>query len=314
MPRPANLLSAEDLERTYRPGAVNVAYSIVRHAWPERSDEAEDIANEAMEKMIAYRHQHDGVRPLWPWLHRIVQNTAIDRLRRFAGPLLGDADGAVLNSAHTPDEEVEIEEERALARGLVAEAVDTLGPREKVMFLRFYVHDEPFTTLAKAFTLAEQTVRAALSKAKKAVLARLGLGRLTNAELKQIAAFAYAATAHDTTTPTTTPTAASPLQFHATSEEPTTATTTDSNNRDRPGNPIPANPPFPKPDKVERDTQMCRRHALRAAIGHLLGLGWNPARHDRMMCVLNNRDAGLIAQDECDRLWAAFAREFGIGE
>src|SRR4051812_6266827 len=90
--------SWQTIDKCYRPRAVSVAYSLVRHVWPERTDEAEDIANEALEKASACIDQHDGVRPLWPWVRRIVHTTAIDRLRRFSGILLGDADGEVLAS------------------------------------------------------------------------------------------------------------------------------------------------------------------------------------------------------------------------
>jgi RNA polymerase sigma factor (sigma-70 family) len=184
MPRSIDPLSAENLDRCYRPHAIRVAYSIVRHVWPEPSDEAEDIAGEALEKAAACLHQFDDTRPFWPWLRRITQTTAISRLRRFGGPLLGAADGEVLSPAQTPDEQVGSAEERDLARSLVAEAVDTLAPRDKDMFLRFYVHDEPFATLAQAFAVAPQTARGLVSRAKHAVLTRLGLGSITNREMR----------------------------------------------------------------------------------------------------------------------------------
>jgi RNA polymerase sigma factor (sigma-70 family) len=184
VPRSVKARSAENLYHQYRHSAICIAYSIVRDVWPEPSDEAEDIANEALEKASACQRQYDDTRPFWPWLRRIVQTTAIDRLRKFGSPLLGSADGQVLNPAQTPDWQVGNEEERRLARSLVAEAVDKLAPREKDLFLRFYVQDEPFTTLAQAFAIAPQTARGLVSRAKHSVLTRLGMVTITNREMK----------------------------------------------------------------------------------------------------------------------------------
>lgn len=188
MPRPINPVSAEDIVHRYRPRAISIAYALVRHVWPEPADEAEDIAGEAVEKAITCLYQFDDTRPFWPWFRRIVQTTAINRLRRFGGPLLGNTDGEVLNPALMPTEQAENAEERALARSLVAEAVDALAQRERDMFLRFYVHDEPFALLAQAFAVAPQTARGAVSRAKQSVLARLGLGSITNREMKVLLA------------------------------------------------------------------------------------------------------------------------------
>jgi hypothetical protein len=90
--------------------------------------------------------------------------------------------------------------------------------------------------------------------------------------------------------------------------------TTPASNRAQEGNLTTPPSGFGKPDKAERDTQMTRRRTLRATIKFLLIGGGNPVRHDRMMCVLNNRDAGYISQDECDRQWVAFTREYGLDE
>jgi RNA polymerase sigma factor (sigma-70 family) len=184
VPSSVNSQFAENLYHQYHHSAIRIAYSIVRHVWPEPSDEAEDIANEALEKASTCQRQYDDTRPIWPWLRRIVQTTAIDRLRRFGGPLLGAADGQVLNPDQMPDWQVGNEEECRLARSLIAEAVDMLAPREKDLFLRFYVHDETFASLAQIFTIAPQTARGLVSRAKRAVLTRLGLVSITNREMK----------------------------------------------------------------------------------------------------------------------------------
>jgi hypothetical protein len=67
--------------------------------------------------------------------------------------------------------------------------VDALSPRDKAAFLAFYGNDATVADLAVAHGLAPQIVRGTLSRAKKAVLARMGLGHITNAQTKALAAF-----------------------------------------------------------------------------------------------------------------------------
>jgi RNA polymerase sigma-70 factor, ECF subfamily len=177
-------MSAEMLDQRYHLSAIRVAHSIVRHVWPEPSDEAEDIANEAINKAIARLDQYDPTRPFWPWLRRIVQNTAIGRLRRFNKvSFLGEAASNVPSPAPLPEEQIEKQNDRAVARLLIADAIDALAPRDKELFLRFYLDQESVNNLAKSFDLASQTVRGAVSKAKMAVLTRLGLPRITNRQM-----------------------------------------------------------------------------------------------------------------------------------
>jgi RNA polymerase sigma-70 factor (ECF subfamily) len=177
-------MPAEMLDQRYHNSAIRVAHSIVRRVWPEPSDEAEDIANEAINKAIASLDQYDPKRPFWPWLRRIVQTTAIGRLRRFKKvSLLGEAASNVPSPTPLPEDQIENQNDRAVARLLIADAIDTLAPRDKELFLRFYLGQESFNDLAKSFDLAAQTVRGAVSKAKKAVLTRLGLPRITNRQM-----------------------------------------------------------------------------------------------------------------------------------
>jgi len=268
---------------------------------------AEDLAQDAYAAVLRAPGFDPRRRGAFSFVKRAALWRADERGRRMARapkPLPTDlADPR----AGSPGEALGQEEECDRARRLFAEAMDDLPARDREMARGFYVRGISVAELALSSGLAPQSVRGALSRAKKVILARLGLPRITNGQMKTLAAFAAPATPNSGAART------APVRPHATLEEAPMSTA--SGNRDhRPGFPTPATPAFPQPDKVEGDTKTCRRHALRAAIEHLLGLGWNPARHDRMMCVLNNRDVGLISQDECDRLWAAFAREFGIGE
>jgi hypothetical protein len=145
-----------------------------------------------------------------------------------------------------------------------------------------------------------------LSRAKQAVLTWLGLPRITNAAMKGLASLAAAKTRAAEVAP---PTAS--VRPHVSHEEIPMSTHADKRHST---SVLSAQPSFPRPDKAERDTQMSRRRALRAAIKRLLRGGQDTLRHDQMMCVLNNRDAGDIPQEECDGRWVAFANELGLDE
>jgi RNA polymerase sigma factor (sigma-70 family) len=173
------------LDACYRRRAVWLAYSLVRHVWPEITDEASDIAGEALAKAFSHLHQFDGGRPFWPWLAAIVRTTAIDRLRRYGRPLLGDHDVQVVDRT-APDRALLATEARKVARCRLLRALRALSRREQRLVLRFYRKGHTVVALAKRFGLAQQTVRGALSRSKKAILAALGLPRLTNRQMKEL--------------------------------------------------------------------------------------------------------------------------------
>jgi RNA polymerase sigma factor (sigma-70 family) len=222
----------------------------------------------------------------------------MDRLRRLSrAPKALPLDLAD-QRARGPDQALEQKEDRERARRLILDAIGSLPARDQEMVLGYYGRARSADDLALSFGLARQTVRGVLCRAKKAILAWLGLGKINNSAMKTLVSFAVAAMTRDL----------EGVEPYPSSEEVPMS----YSNRDNGHNPTPEQPRFPKPDKVERDTLIARRRTLRAAIAHLCGLGWNPARHDQMMVVLNNRSDGRIPAEECDRRWAAFAREFGL--
>jgi RNA polymerase sigma factor (sigma-70 family) len=174
----------DQLDACYRRRAIRLAYRLVRHVWPEITDEATDIACEALAKALTRLHQFDG-RPFWPWLAAIVRSTAIDRLRRYGKPLLGEHDRQVADTT-APEAALVHAEERRVARSRLEQALRALGRRERRMVLRFYQKGETVVALAGRFGLALQTVRGALSRSKKAILAALRLPRITNRQMKAL--------------------------------------------------------------------------------------------------------------------------------
>jgi RNA polymerase sigma-70 factor (ECF subfamily) len=265
--------------------------------------DAEDLAQDAFLAAFA-NPDFDPARP--DAIGFVVQQAcwlAADRARRprrAALPLAFD-----FADHRTPDAALAIqqEEDRDEARRRFALAMEALPPRDRALFLGFYVRGISVADLASAHGLAEQTVRSILSTAKKAVLTHLGMTRTTNTDLKAMAAFA----ASTSNCNSALPCAVSSAQADVTSREPPMSSMSDG--RDRDGNPLPVSN-YPKPDKVECDTLVFRRKFLRRRIRHLLWLRESTARHDRMLCALNNRHMGVISREDCERLW----EELGLGE
>jgi RNA polymerase sigma-70 factor (ECF subfamily) len=293
-----------DLQQTLHKLILD-AYGIVLALLLRRVDDrhaAEDLAQEAFLSVL-----HPGFDPTRPDAIGFVKKKALwlaeSRRRRLARiPRLLPLELAALgadSSGQAPEQEY-----RDRAHRLISEAVDTLPTRQRDFVVAFFVRGVSVLELARSSGLAPQTVRCTLSRAKKAILVWLGLARITNGQMRVLLSIAA-----ETTSPTPE-TSAAPVPALATSEGASMATV--PNDHDPHDKATPALPGFPKPDKAERDTLLCRRRALRSAIKHLLRCGRTTTRHDQIMCALNNRSAGRISEVECDRLWVAFATEFGL--
>jgi RNA polymerase sigma factor (sigma-70 family) len=266
---------------------------------------AEDLAQEAFLTVL----RHGDFRPERPDALGFVLRAALwlarDRSRRLTRapkPLSFD-----LADPHTggPVQALEQEEDLDRVRRLLAEALGTLPGRDREMVLGFYARGRSVADLAQPLGLARQTVRAALSRSKKAILTFLGLPPITNARMRLLMAFLTETTA-------SRPEALSTARIPSNPPSQGAAMLPTPSNRDHDDRDAPAGQTYPRPDKVEADTLLRRRRTLRSAIRHLLGLGWDPARHDRMMCLLTERSAGRISAAECDRRWAAFCKELGL--
>jgi RNA polymerase sigma factor (sigma-70 family) len=191
----------EEIDRRYRARATGVAFAIVKHVWPERSDAAAEIAQEALLQAYARLNRYERGRPFWPWLKAVVRHKALDRLRRERGPrqeetrlrALGDGDRDIADPGASPEEtliareeSLEVRARRQRARRRLRRALAGLAPREHDLLLRFHRGAESVADLAREYGIAPQTVHGALTRAKKMLLARLGGLRLTNRELSTL--------------------------------------------------------------------------------------------------------------------------------
>jgi len=74
--------AAEEIARRYMPNAYRAAFFITGD--PQM---AEDVVQDAFERVLRHIDRFDASRPFGPWLHRIISNRAVDLLRAENGPV-----------------------------------------------------------------------------------------------------------------------------------------------------------------------------------------------------------------------------------
>ena len=125
------------------------------------SDEADDVAQEAMMKAYVASRSFDDETGFSAWLYRIACNTLIDHQRKLniRGVTL-DIDKAndVAASSHTDD---------VFAYQGLYHAIDGLGMSERTAVLLFYMEDRSVKEIATMMNVAEGTVKAYLSRGRE---------------------------------------------------------------------------------------------------------------------------------------------------
>jgi RNA polymerase sigma-70 factor, ECF subfamily len=149
-----------ELFRATWPGAYRAAFLIVHD-----HTAAEDIAQEAIVAAMRNLERFDRLRPLRPWLHRIVVNRAIDwtRVRKLRAEVLGPADD--------PGRDAEMA--RAYSDPVLA-ALATLPPDQRaVVVLRHLLEYTP-GEIAAMLELPRGTVNSRLRRGLDVLKAQLG--------------------------------------------------------------------------------------------------------------------------------------------
>jgi RNA polymerase sigma-70 factor (ECF subfamily) len=134
--------------------------------------EAEDVVQEAMLRAWQHAAGFDPARAaVGTWLHRILVNLAIDRLRRrpaiAPGAVPETADGAA-----GPEEALQAGQEQALLRAALA----TLPERQRAAIVLAYDREMTGAEAAAALGISARGLEGLLHRARKALAARLGDG------------------------------------------------------------------------------------------------------------------------------------------
>jgi RNA polymerase sigma-70 factor (ECF subfamily) len=159
-----------------RPRLLSVALRMVRDR-----DDAEDVVQEALLKVCRHLTRFEGRSAFSTWLHRIVVNTALDRLRRQQARCERAADGeraeegvAMAASAQAIDEQTpERELGRAETGAAVQEAIACLSPpHQEVLALR-EIEGESYLSIARIARVPVGTIMSRLHHARRRLAQQL---------------------------------------------------------------------------------------------------------------------------------------------
>jgi RNA polymerase sigma-70 factor (ECF subfamily) len=135
--------------------------------------EAEDIAQDAMLKLLDTLPHWDRRRPWRSWRNTLVLNLCRDRLRRLASRAGAEQAAAPLclpSALPSPEEAAQAAEVRTLLQGALA----TLSPREREAFVLHDLEGADAAETALALGIGESSVRSLLSLARRRLRTLLG--------------------------------------------------------------------------------------------------------------------------------------------
>ncbi|MCK4577609.1 MAG: sigma-70 family RNA polymerase sigma factor, partial [Candidatus Marinimicrobia bacterium] len=136
-------------------------------------DEAEDISQQVFIKAYHGLHRFRGDSGLSSWLYRIMVNTYLDhkRQRLARGGRHASADELVKSGQADPFVATAVDEDPVQAttadhaRRHIAEALESLAPRQRSIFVMRHYHDLPLKEIASILHVSLGTVKSQLFRA-----------------------------------------------------------------------------------------------------------------------------------------------------
>jgi RNA polymerase sigma-70 factor (ECF subfamily) len=156
-----------DLVRRFQPYAFRLAFRLLAD-----EDEARDVAQEAFIRVWRHLERYEPQTRFTTWLYRIVTNLAYDRLR--AGRRRRRAlEAAVAETRELGTSDSAIRHENQELASRIGALVEELPPRQRVVFALRDLHGLSVAEAAEILNMAEGTVKANLSYARKKIRERL---------------------------------------------------------------------------------------------------------------------------------------------
>jgi len=137
-------------------------------------EEAHEVTQEAVAKAWAARAKYDPARPFYPWMYRILKNTALDaRARRRTRRPVPLDEGRVRARGAAPDRAAA---ERAEHRRLWEAMQGLRDDQQEILNLRHF-QDLSYAEIAALLDIPEGTVMSRLYRARKALARAMEDGR-----------------------------------------------------------------------------------------------------------------------------------------
>lgn len=143
----------------YIPYVSTVVWNILRYAMTQ--EDAEEVVSDVF---LAAWHQAAQLQPgkVKAWLGAVARNKAKNKLRELGKELPLEEDLLELSDGTTPLDMLQREEER----GLVRQAVDSLQPKDRQIFLRHYYYAQTVEEIAKHMKMPTSTVKSRLRRGR----------------------------------------------------------------------------------------------------------------------------------------------------
>lgn len=127
---------------------------------------AEDLAQEAALRALAYRESFQADRPLWPWLRQLADRLRFDHLRK-RGRAVGERDvETVEDEPRAATERLPLEVREDLER-----ALRPLKPMERDLLMRFHGHGQSIAEIAADIGRPKGTIKSDLWRARRKLAA-----------------------------------------------------------------------------------------------------------------------------------------------
>jgi RNA polymerase sigma-70 factor (ECF subfamily) len=152
--------------------------------------DAEDVVQETFVKAWLGRRTFRGEAQISTWLHRLAVNVALDMKRGAAYRQLNNRaalDEETLHStahlngqqhshySHYTPASPDALTEATIAEERIQDALQTLSPQQRAVFVLRHYHDEPLAEIATTLGVSEGTVKTLLFRAVRALRERLAV-------------------------------------------------------------------------------------------------------------------------------------------
>lgn len=171
--RSGDAAACETLVRKHRQAAYLLALQLLRNR-----EDALDVTQDALIRLLSTLHRFDPKRPVKPWLYRIVRNLVIDlrrrqRVRRHDSLDERNEDGGPKLQPVDPTADPEDDAARTQLRRHLWEALaDLTQPHREILVLRDY-HDLSYREIAETLDVPIGTVMSRLHAARRQLRARV---------------------------------------------------------------------------------------------------------------------------------------------
>lgn len=168
------------LVRTYQRRAYAAAYVLVRNR-----DDALDIAQEAFLRAYRAMDRFDVGMPFYPWLHTIIRNTALNRIKKRNRRNEISLDSLLESGFDLGEEGVETDRGAELEelRGRIEKALLQLTPEQQEIIRLRHMLDMSYAEMADCLEIPSGTVMSRLHGARKALRKQFEAGTATEVNI-----------------------------------------------------------------------------------------------------------------------------------